>query len=123
MLVLNRPMYCYDADKILGDIVVKKYNGEKLLSLNNNEYVLDNESILISDPSNNVLGLGGIIGGENSSTSLETKNIVLECAIFNPITIAKTSRELNINTDAKYRFERGVDEEIGKLAIIMLHII
>ena len=56
-----------------------------------------------------VLGLGGIIGGTKTSTELETKNILLESAYFIPSSIRKTAKELNINTDAKYRFERGID--------------
>ena len=63
---------------------------------------------VISDKSG-VLGLGGIIGGTTTSTELETKNILLEAAYFSPSSIRKTARELNINTDAKYRFERGID--------------
>ena len=56
-----------------------------------------------------VLGLGGIIGGTSTSTELETKNILLESAFFLPTSIRKTARDLNLNTDAKYRFERGID--------------
>ena len=63
---------------------------------------------VISDKSR-VLGLGGIIGGTTTSTEFKTKNILLEAAYFNPASIRKTARELNINTDAKYRFERGID--------------
>ena len=63
---------------------------------------------VISDKSN-VLGLGGIIGGMKTSTEFETKNILLESAYFLPSSIRKTAKELNINTDAKYRFERGID--------------
>ena len=63
---------------------------------------------VIADKSN-VLGLGGIIGGTKTSTELNTKNILLESAYFYPSSIRKTSRELSLNTDAKYRFERGID--------------
>ena len=63
---------------------------------------------VISDKSG-VLGLGGIIGGTTTSTELDTKNILLEAAYFSPSSIRKTARALNINTDAKYRFERGID--------------
>ena len=63
---------------------------------------------VISDRSS-ILGLGGIIGGTKTSTELNTKNILLESAYFLPNSIRKTSRELVINTDAKYRFERGID--------------
>ena len=63
---------------------------------------------VIADKSS-ILGLGGIIGGTKTSTELETKNILLESAYFLPSSIRKTARLLNINTDAKYRFERGID--------------
>ena len=63
---------------------------------------------VISDKSS-VLGLGGIIGGIKTSTELDTKNLLLESAYFLPSSIRKTSRELTIDTDAKYRFERGID--------------
>ena len=63
---------------------------------------------VIADKSG-VLGLGGIIGGTRSGTELKTKNILLESAYFDPSSIRKTSKELNIDTDAKYRFERGID--------------
>ena len=66
------------------------------------------ETLVIADKSN-VLGLGGIIGGTKTSTELNTKNILLESAYFYPSSIRKTSRELSLNTDAKYRFERGID--------------
>ena len=63
---------------------------------------------VIADKSS-VLGLGGIVGGTKTSTELETKNVLLESAYFLPSSIRKTARELSINTDAKYRFERGID--------------
>ena len=63
---------------------------------------------VITDKSG-VLGLGGIIGGTKTSTEMETKNVLLESAYFLPEFIRKTAKELNINTDAKYRFERGID--------------
>ncbi len=118
MLVLNRPLHCYDADKISGNIVVKKSEGgEKFLALDKNEYILSKGSTLISDTSNNILGLGGVIGGNSSASSMDTKNVVLECAIFDPISIATTARGLGINTDAKFRFERGVDCKSSELAL------
>lgn len=118
MFVLNRPMHCYDADKINGNIVVKKsIGGEKFKALDHNEYTLKPGTTLINDSHDNILGLGGVIGGELSGSSNETQNILLECAIFEPISIATTARSLNINTDAKFRFERGVDALSGELAI------
>jgi phenylalanyl-tRNA synthetase beta chain len=109
MFDLNRPLHAYDADKITKEIIVRNAKeGEMFEALDNKTYKLKKEMCVISDKSG-VLGLGGIIGGTTTSTELDTKNILLEAAYFNPSSIRKTARELNINTDAKYRFERGID--------------
>mgnify|MGYP003608046438 CR=1 FL=1 len=115
MFVLGRPMHCYDADKVFKNIVVKQANGgEKFVALGKNEYVLNKGATLICDDADNILGLGGIIGGADSASMDDTVNVLLECAIFDPISIAKTARALNINTDAKFRFERGVDYKMSE---------
>ena len=109
MFDLNRPLHAYDADKINKEIIVRNAKeGEMFEALDNKKYKLKKDMCVISDKSG-VLGLGGIIGGTSTSTELATKNILLEAAYFKPSSIRKTSRELNINTDAKYRFERGID--------------
>ena len=109
MLDLNRPLHAYDADKIDKGIIIRSSKkGEKFTALDNKEYTLDENMCVISDNSG-VLGLGGIIGGIRSGTELDTKNILLESAYFNPKSIRKTSKLLNIDTDAKFRFERGID--------------
>ena len=109
MLDLNRPLHAYDADKIKKGIIVRNSKkGEKFHALDNKEYNLDEGACVITD-SLGVLGLGGIIGGTRSSTELDTKNVLIEAAYFNPRSIRKTSKKLNIDTDAKFRFERGVD--------------
>ena len=109
MFDLNRPLHAYDADKIDKGIIVRNSKkGETFKALDNKEYKLDNDMCVISDDSG-VLGLGGIIGGIRSGTELETKNILIEAAYFNPRSIRKTSKILNIDTDAKFRFERGID--------------
>ena len=109
MFDLNRPLHAYDADKINKEIIVRNAKeGETFEALDNKRYKLKKEMCVISDKSG-VLGLGGIIGGTTTSTELDTKNILLEAAYFNPSSIRKTARALNINTDAKYRFERGID--------------
>jgi len=105
----NRPLHVYNADKINKEIIVRNSKlGESFEALDNKNYKLHNDMCVISDKSG-VLGLGGIIGGTSTSTELDTKNILLESAYFLPASIRKTSRALNINTDAKYRFERGID--------------
>ncbi len=109
MFDLNRPLHAYDADKIDKEIVVRNSkNGETFTALDDKKYTLEKDMCVISDRSG-VLGLGGIIGGTRSGTELETKNILLESAYFNPLSIRKTSKLLGLETDAKYRFERGID--------------
>ena len=109
MFDINRPLHAYNADKINKEIIVRNSKlGESFKALDNKNYKLQNNMCVISDKSN-VLGLGGIIGGTSTSTELDTKNILLESAYFLPTSIRKTSRTLNISTDAKYRFERGID--------------
>jgi len=109
MFDLNRPLHAYDADKINKEIIVRNAkDGEMFEALDNKKYKLKKDMCVISDKSG-VIGLGGIIGGTTTSTELDTKNILLEAAYFSPSSIRKTARDLNINTDAKYRFERGID--------------
>ena len=111
MFDLNRPLHAYDADKIDKEIIVRNsVKGETFEALDNKEYKLNNDMCVISDKSG-VLGLGGIIGGTRSGTELNTKNILLESAYFLPRSIRKTSKLLNIDTDAKFRFERGIDPQ------------
>ena len=109
MYDLNRPLHAYDADKIDQEIIVRNSKkGESLSALDNKKYNLDGEMCVIADRSG-PLGLGGIIGGTRSGTELETKNVLLESAYFYPSSIRKTATKLKIDTDAKYRFERGID--------------
>ena len=109
MLDINRPLHAYDADKIEKGIIVRNSkSGEEFKALDNKTYKLENGMCVISD-NQGVLGLGGIIGGIRSSTEINTKNILLESAYFEPVSIRKTSKKLNLETDAKFRFERGVD--------------
>ncbi|MDC0628092.1 phenylalanine--tRNA ligase subunit beta [Pelagibacteraceae bacterium] len=109
MFDLNRPLHAYDAKKIDKEIIVRNSKkGESFEALDNKKYKLKSGMCVIADK-NSVLGLGGIIGGTKTSTELGTKNILLESAYFLPSSIRKTARQMNINTDAKYRFERGID--------------
>ena len=117
MLNLNRPLHAYDADKIDKEIIVRNSKKNEIFkALDNKEYKLDNNMCVISDKSG-VLGLGGIIGGKRSGTEFNTKNILLESAYFLPKSIRKTSKKLNIDTDAKFRFERGVDPNSIELGL------
>ena len=109
MFDLNRPMHAYDSDKINGNIIVRQSkNGESFEALDDKKYNIPKEACLITD-NKKILGLGGIIGGQSSAIDYDTKNIVLEAAAFDPVKIAKISKQLGIITDAKFRFERGVD--------------
>ncbi|MFL2897052.1 MAG: phenylalanine--tRNA ligase subunit beta [Candidatus Pelagibacter sp.] len=109
MIDINRPLHAYDADKIDKHITVRNSkSGEQFTALDNKNYKLENDMCVISD-NKGVLGLGGIIGGIRSGTELDTKNILLESAYFYPRSIRNTSKKLNIDTDAKFRFERGID--------------
>ena len=109
MLDINRPLHAYDADKIEKGIIVRNSkSGEEFTALDNKTYKLENGMCVISD-NKGVLGLGGIIGGIRSGTEFNTKNILLESAYFEPSSIRKTAKKLNLDTDAKFRFERGID--------------
>jgi len=123
MFDLNRPLHAYDSDKIDKEIIVRNSKkGETFEALDGKEYKLDNDMCVISDKSG-VLGLGGIIGGTRSGTEFNTKNILLESAYFIPRSIRKTSKLLNLDTDAKFRFERGIDPksiEIGLMRAAQL---
>ena len=109
MLDLNRPLHAYDLDKINKKITVRESKKNEMLNaLDNKSYKLSDGMCVISDESG-PLGLGGIIGGTSSSTEIGTKNIMLESAYFDPSITRETSNVLNLKTDAKYRFERGID--------------
>ena len=117
MFDLNRPLHAYDADKINKEIIVRNSKkGESFEALDNKKYTLQNNMCAISDKSG-VLGLGGIIGGTRSSTEFSTKNILLESAYFYPSSVRKTAKILNIDTDARYRFERGIDPNSIQLGL------
>ena len=109
MLDINRPLHAYDANKIEKGIIVRNSKpGEEFTALDNKNYKLEKGMCVISD-NKGVLGLGGIIGGTRSGTEFDTKNILLESAYFEPRSIRNTAKKLNIDTDAKFRFERGID--------------
>lgn len=112
-LDVNRPLHVYDADKLNGNIHVRSAaDGETLEALNDKSYTLMKDQVVICDD-NAVLGLGGIVGGTETGCTEETKNVFLECALFNPERNARTGRDLLIDTDARYRFDRGVDAEFS----------
>ena len=108
---LCRPLHVFDADKVKGNITVRKSKkGETLAALNDKTYTLDDGMVVVCDDSG-VVGLGGIMGGASTGVSDSTTNVYIECAYFDPYRTAKTGRALEILSDARYRFERGVDPE------------
>ena len=106
---VNRPLHVFDAGKVTGDLTVRfARRGEKLLALNGREYELDPEITAIADDVG-VQSLGGVIGGEPTACTETTTEVFVEAALFDPIRTAATGRRLEIISDARYRFERGVD--------------
>lgn len=125
MMELNQPNHTFDLDKIEGGkIVVRAGNeNEKLVTLDEQERELNSDDIVISDGVKAV-ALGGVMGGQNSEITENTKNILLEVANFNSQNVRKTSRRLTLFSESSYRFERRVDEEnainvINRLANII----
>ncbi|MEQ8308279.1 MAG: phenylalanine--tRNA ligase subunit beta [Hoeflea sp.] len=107
----GRPMHVFDADKVKGDLVVRRArDGEEILALDTRTYKLDPSNVVIAD-NNGPESIGGIMGGEHSGCDENTTNVLIESALWDPINIAKTGRSHGIITDARYRFERGVDPE------------
>ncbi|CDZ43858.1 phenylalanine--tRNA ligase subunit beta [Neorhizobium galegae] len=107
----GRPMHVFDAAKVKGDLTVRRaLDGETVLALDTREYKLNPNNVVISDEKG-VESIGGIMGGEHSGCDENTVDVLIESALWDPINIAKTGRSLGIITDARYRFERGVDPE------------
>jgi len=104
-----RPLHVFDAKKVKGNLVVRRAkNGEQLLALDGKTYTLDNAMCVIADDSGPE-SLAGIMGGEHSGCDESTTDVLIESALWDPLSIAQTGRKLGINSDARYRFERGVD--------------
>ena len=108
----NRPLHVFDADKIGGNAlrIHRAKGGETLMALDDREYTFEEGMTLISD-AEGVESIGGIMGGLRSGCTGETVNVFLEAAYFDPVRTAYTGRALKINSDARYRFERGIDPE------------
>jgi phenylalanyl-tRNA synthetase beta chain len=107
----GRPLHVYDADKLKGAVRVRLGKaGETFLGLDGQEHVVDETMCVIADD-NGPLGLGGVIGGEASGSTEATKNVLIESALFDPLRTAATGRKTGLATDARYRFERGVDPD------------
>jgi phenylalanyl-tRNA synthetase beta chain len=104
-----RPLHVFDASKVRGNLTVRRArDGESLLALDGRTYTLDPAICVIADE-HGVESLAGIMGGETSGCDENTTDVLIESALWNEINIAQTGRKLGINSDARYRFERGVD--------------
>jgi len=117
MFELGHPLHAYDLDK-LNDrrIVVRKSKaGEKIRTLDGAERTLAKEMCVIADGTR-AIGIGGVMGGAETEISFSTRNILIECAWFDPIAVRRTSKALGLRTEASYRFERGANPETAELA-------
>lgn len=117
MFETGQPLHAFDNDKIRGkEIIVKTANrGDKFTTLDSKERILNSDSLMICD-GESYIGIAGIMGGESSEVTSGTKNIFLESAYFDPVSIRKNSKALMLQTDASQRFERGVDINMVKYA-------
>src|SRR3954449_1155485 len=118
MLALGHPLHAFDLDRVSGQTIIVRRgkSGETVKSLDGEMRKIDANTVVIADAQRPV-GLGGIIGGFESEITASTKNVLLECAWFDPSTIRRTARRLGLKTDASYRFERRVDPN-DTLAVI-----
>jgi phenylalanyl-tRNA synthetase beta chain len=107
----GRPLHVFDAAKLKGDLRARfAKDGEQLLALDGKTYTLDAEMVVIADDEA-ARGIGGVMGGEDSSCTDATTDVFIESALFDPVRVARAGRILSIVSDARYRFERGVDPE------------
>jgi len=107
----GRPLHVFDADKVFGALHVRRgRTGEQVVALDGKTYALDESMVVIADD-NGVESIAGVMGGEHSGCDENTRNVLIESALWDPANIAHTGRKLGIVTDARYRFERGVDPE------------
>ena len=116
---LGQPLHAFDASKIKGNKVIVKTlaQGTKFTTLDEVERELHSEDIMICDAESNPLCIAGVFGGINSGVSKKTTSIFLESAYFNPVSIRKTAKRHALNTDASFRFERGIDINFAKYAL------
>ncbi|BCB20764.1 phenylalanine--tRNA ligase subunit beta [Bosea sp. ANAM02] len=110
----NRPLHVFDAAKVKGNLTVRRARaGETILALDGKTYMLTDEQVVIADE-HGVESLAGIMGGEASGSSETTTDVLIESALWDPLNIARSGRALGINSDARYRFERGVDPDFAR---------
>ncbi len=116
MLELGQPIHGYDLDRLRGGIVVRRaHEGETLVTLDDQTRALDTEDLLITDDSG-AIGLAGVMGGASTEITAETRNVLIEAANFDPVSIARTARRHKLPSEASKRFERGVDPRVAVAA-------
>jgi len=114
-----RPLHVYDADKLQGNITVgNAKGGEEISALNDKNYTILPDTCTINDD-RGVIGIGGIVGGASTGCTETSTNVFLECAYFRPMRIARTGRDMGIESDARYRNERGIDPKFTHQGIEM----
>ncbi|CPR20445.1 phenylalanine--tRNA ligase subunit beta [Brenneria goodwinii] len=112
LLELGQPMHAFDLDRLDGGIVVRMAREDEALTLlDGNEVKLQADTLVIADKQK-ALAMGGIFGGEHSGVNENTRNVLLECAYFNPLSITGRARRHGLHTDASHRYERGVDPQM-----------
>ncbi len=118
MVEIGQPMHAFDIDKLSGlSLVVRRAKkGEEILALDKEKYALDEKDLVIADKKG-ALAIAGVMGGELSAISNNTKSIILESANFEPINIRKTSTKLHLRSESSMRFEKGLDPHLAKTAI------
>ncbi len=116
---LGQPLHAFDASKILGNKVIVKTlkAGTKFTTLDDVERELHQDDLMICDGEENPMCIAGVFGGNNSGVTENTTSIFLESAYFNPVSIRKTAKRHVLNTDASFRFERGIDPNIAEYAL------
>ena len=114
MLEYGQPLHAFDARRLEGGEIIVRHaaDGEKIVTLDGVERVLNQRMLVIADASRPVV-IAGIMGGENSGVSPDTTDLVLECAIFRPGSIRRTARQIGLSSDSSYRYERGVDPHMA----------
>ena len=116
MLEMGQPLHAYDLDRLTGGIEVRRAKkGEKITTLDDRERILHEEDLLITDQSGPI-GIAGVMGGASTEVSDATTKILLEAAIFDPISIARSARRHKLPSEASRRFERGVDHKVSAYA-------
>ncbi len=120
MIDIGQPMHAYDADKLDGEVFIRMAKNKEIIkALDDNNYKLNQENVVISDK-REIISLAGIIGSKDCSVTSKTKNVIVESAFFAPEALSNKARKLKIQTESSHRYERGVDSSLPEEALIAL---